>query len=95
MFNRRKNTVPFENALTDKAQIHYSRYIVSWIKMILRYRKDLLAQTRAIELIFGDEFEDWLRSEGLSEDEISDIRWIATNGKLELESSAASFIKSL
>lgn len=59
-----------------------TRYIVSWIRMGggLRYLDDV------------DKFYEWLLSTGMSEDEANHIKFLATNGKLELENSAKAFL---
>lgn len=69
-----------ENKKT-KYGIHYTRYMMSWIN--------------SGGTSFGANFEDWLRSEQLTEEEIHDIKEIAMNGKLELEVNARAFIKNL
>lgn len=61
--------------------IHYTRYIMSWIN------------SGGAKFGFGFKFEAWLRSEGLTEDEIHDIKEMAMCGKLELEINAEAFIK--
>lgn len=58
--------------------VHYSRYIASWKNSGGEY--------------FGEEFEEWLRSEGFDEEEIRDVKEMATCGKLELEMAAKEFI---
>lgn len=68
-----------ENKKVGNYEAHLSRYIVSWRHAGGKY--------------FYDEFEDWLRSEGLSEEEIRDAVEMATMGKLELEVSARAFVK--
>ena len=67
-----------ENKKT-KYGIHYSRYIMSWLNAGGEY--------------FGTKFEEWLRSEQLTDDEIRDIKEMAMNGKFELEQNARAFIK--
>ncbi len=69
----------FENKLYKG--IHATRYIASWRNAGGRW--------------FAYEFRDWLRSLGLTDDEIREIWNIAVNGKLELENSAERFIKEL
>ena len=72
----------FINKLSSKG-IHYSRYIASWANEGgTFYRSGLW------------DFKDWLRSMNLNEEEIEDISFIATNGKMELEDSAAKFIEN-
>lgn len=69
----------FENKKTHNG-IHYSRYIASWKKM-------------GGKIYRGGLFEQWLKKEGLTEEEISDILLLAENGKLELEYSARMFMR--
>lgn len=75
----------FENKLTHNG-IHYSRYIVSWqvgTGRILTNRRDNL-------------FEVWLKEvQKLTDEEISDIHELYANGKLELQTSAKMFMKSI
>ena len=69
----------FENLKTHNG-IHYSRYIASW--------------HNAGGRVYDSLFEDLLRStQQLTDDEIHDIREMATCGKLELEVSAREFLK--
>ena len=70
----------FEN-VTVKG-IHATRYIMSYIRM----GGNLAKRTGR------SEFENWLKSLGLNEDEIWSISKIAQNGKLELEISATKFL---
>lgn len=70
----------FENMLTHNG-IHFSRYIVSWKRM-------------GGKLYTGGLFEKWLKEkEQLTDEEIRLIRILATNGKMELESSAKHFME--
>ena len=61
--------------------VHATRYIMSYV----RAGGELLGRKVW-------EFEDWLKSLGLDEEEIYSILSIARNGKLELEISAAQFL---
>ena len=71
----------FENAKTRNG-IYYSRYIASW-------------QNAGGEIAPYGLFERWLREvEKLTDEEISDIYILATNGKLELQESARAFMRS-
>lgn len=65
--------------------IHASRYIMSWVrsKGELHFRAGY------------SEFNEWLKSLGLDENEIQTIVDIARNGKLELETSAKAFLKNI
>lgn len=69
----------FENAKTQKG-IHYSRYISSWMRMGGKIYMDGL-------------FYKWLKeAEQLTDEEISDIRFMMMTGKMELETSAKMFM---
>ena len=57
--------------------IYATRYIASW--MNVTHGK-------------FDGFNDWLKSLGLSDEDIWDIVHLARNGKMELENSALEFI---
>lgn len=70
----------FENKYIN--EIHATRYIVSWIKS----GGDIRRQRR------NGEFEQWLISLGVNEEDRRHIFELATNGKLELENSAKKFI---
>ena len=61
-----------------KGFIHYSRFIASWRNVGGKY--------------FSEEFEEWLKSEGLSEEEVREVVEMAICGKLELETSAKNFV---
>ena len=65
--------------------IHESRFIASWVNAggKLSNRKDV------------NDFEDWLTSLGLSQDEVQRISYLATNGKLEMETSAKAFLENI
>ena len=71
------------NNNTDcKYQIHYSRYIISWIRVG--------GKLRTIEDI--GHFTTWLDRLGVNKFDIDDIVQMATNGKLELEDDAKRFL---
>lgn len=65
--------------------VHETRYIVSWLKAggDLRYGENY------------DEFREWLKSLELMDEEIDHVVYLASNGKMELETSAKKFIQSL
>ena len=74
----------FSNKKTHNG-IHYTRYIMSWIReggslWFNRYDSD---------------FAKWLKTQDLTDEEIYEICELAQCGKLELEISAKQFIKSL
>ena len=71
----------FENAKTKVQEVHYSRYIASWRNEGGNY--------------FGQQFENWLKANDCTEEEIHDIVFMATIGKMELEKSAVSYIKKM
>lgn len=70
-----------ENKLTSVGGIHYTRYIESWRNAggFIDYG--------------GGYFDEWLKSEGLTDKEIHDIHEIYGMGKLELELSAKPFVE--
>lgn len=71
----------FENYLTQNEEIYLTRYIASW-------------RREGGKIYPGGLFEQWLREEHhLTDKEISDVFMLATNGKLELESSAKKFLE--
>lgn len=74
----------FENKLIKG--IHATRFIMSWVR-----------EGGKLGHLGGgySEFNEWLKSLGLSDEEIKDIMEIAQNGKLELEISAKKFTKNL
>ena len=71
----------FENKKIN--DIHATRYIMSWV----RVGGQLGLHGEGV-----DEFREWLESMKLDEDDISDIVYLATNGKMELESNAKWFL---
>ena len=62
--------------------IYETRYIASWIRSggDLQDGRDV------------GNFYKWLLSTGLTKDEADHIKFLATNGKLELENSAKEFL---
>ena len=78
----------FENKKFDTGfdgHTYATRFIVSWIREggQLRYGEDI------------DNFYEWLLSLGLNNDDADYIKFLATNGKLELEISAGKFLKNI
>ena len=70
----------FENAKTHNG-IHYSRYVASWLRKGGKIYPEGL-------------FYRWLKEkEQLTEQEINDIYFMMQTGKMELEASAAEFMK--
>ena len=65
--------------------VYETRYIASWLKVggSLRYKEDI------------DNFYKWLLSTGLDKEEANHIKFLATNGRLELETNAREFIKNI
>ena len=59
-------------------EIYISRIIASW--------------KNGGGMIYGNVFKKWLESLGINENDVYDIFRFATNGKLELESSAEKYI---
>ena len=73
----------FKNNLIG--EIHETRFIASWLRAggQLYYVEDV------------DNFQGWLLSLGLSEDEVYHISNMATCGKVELEHNAREFLSKL
>ena len=74
----------FENKQIN-GYTYATRFIASWLRSggQLRYEKDY------------DNFYEWLLSLDLSKEDADDIKFLATNGKMELEYSAKMFLKNL
>ena len=73
----------FENKQIN-GYTYATRYIASWLKEggQLHYRNDI------------DNFYNWLLSMELSEEDANHIRFLATNGKMELEYRAKMYLKN-
>ena len=71
----------FENK-TINGYIYATRFIASWLRAggQLKNRSDI------------DDFNEWLLSLGLTEEDANHIKFLAENGKLELETSAKQFL---
>jgi len=74
----------FENKLAG-GNVHYSRIIASWTKVCTKEH---------MPVFFDRVFKGWLKDIGCSEEEIRDIYNMATNGKLELETSAKLYLRN-
>ncbi len=72
----------FKNRESSKGE-YYSRYIASWVNTCKELR---------MPVYFDNEFLRWLESEGLNDIETNQIRFLAINGKLELEQSAKRYL---
>ena len=75
--------IEFENGTFNG--IYYTRFIASWIKKGGKLEKGCDIAN----------FRRWLVSLGIDDMTISSIIFLATNGKLELESSAERFLKEI
>ena len=73
----------FKNNLIG--EIHETRFIASWLRAG--------GQLYFVEDV--DNFQGWLLSLGLSEDEVYHISNMATCGKVELEHNAREFLSKL
>lgn len=71
----------FDNKLDSVYKIFYTRWIMSWI------REGGNCKDR-------DGFISWLNSLKLDPDDIDNIWFIMSNGKLECETSARMFLKN-
>lgn len=71
----------FENTMIN-GYIYATRFIASWIRVGGTLNKP------------GDltKFVKWLESLGLKEEDIHRIKFLATNGKLELQENAKKFL---
>ena len=71
----------FENTQID-GYTYATRYIASWLREggQLRYVKDY------------DNFHKWLLSLGLNKEDADHIKFLASNGKMELEYEARKFL---
>lgn len=72
----------FENKLDSKYHIHYTRWIMSWIREGGNCKDH-------------EGFKAWLRTLKIPESEITDMWEMMSNGKLEIETSAKKFLKAL
>ena len=73
----------WKNDVDNKNGQPYSRYIASWI--------DVGGQLKTLENI--GEFTTWLDRLGVEKADINNIVQMATNGKMEIESSARRFLQ--
>ena len=73
----------WKNEMTTAHEIPYSRYIASYT---------MIAEELGTKVYRG-QFKEWLLSIGVDENEARNIVDMATNGKLELETSARQFIQ--
>ena len=71
----------FENKAIN-GYIYATRFIASWLRAggQLKDGSDI------------DDFNEWLLSLGLTEEDANHIKFLAENGKLELETSAKQFL---
>ena len=67
-----------ENAKTEVQGIHYSRYIASWHNCGGSY--------------YGSRFEEWLKANHCTDEEIRNIVIMAITGKMELERGRDEFV---
>lgn len=74
----------FENRQVN-GYTYETRFIASWV----REGGELRTLTDVCD------FYRWLLSLGLTEEQADHIKFLATNGKLELETSARKFLKSI
>ena len=63
--------------------IYYSRFIASWVR-----KGGMLKTGHDISM-----FRKWLTEIGCDDETVDKITFLASNGKLELENSAARFLK--
>lgn len=82
----------FENVIING--IHISRYVASWVKAGGTFERLVVRNSdgKIKNISRGEEFMDWLKFIGLTEEEARRCRNFAVNGKLELETSAIRFL---
>lgn len=71
----------YENKIDKNSGINYTRYIASWLNA-----------THDSYLGPESNFESWLRYLNLDDDDITNILYLARNGKLELEQYAKKYM---
>lgn len=71
----------FENKLSSE-DVHYSRYIASFIKA---------CRDTGVGFKYGL-LNSWLTTLNLSEDEVNEIWFLAFNGRIELEVNAREYL---
>lgn len=72
----------FDNKKTKVQEVHYSRYIASWNNV-------------GGDHYYGEQFKKWLELNCCTEEEIDDICEMATCGKMELQFTAAAYVKKM
>lgn len=70
-----------ENPKTKSQEIRYSRYIASWRHVVDKYSD-------------SDKFEEWLKTQNLTDNEIIDILEMYKCGKFELEENIRKYLKA-
>ena len=76
----------FENKVDKVYGVHYSRWIMSWIR-----EGGYFVSTGTGYW----QFKEWLKSMNVDKDDIDAIMEMAMNGKMEFEHSAWDFIQEL
>lgn len=71
----------FENKLDSKYGIHYTRWIMSWIR-----------EGGSCRDLPG--FISWLDTLNLDDEDINNMSFMMSNGKMECEDSAKKFLKN-
>lgn len=73
----------FENKKTEQQEVHYTRYIISWMR----------AGGHICDC-YDEQFDKWLEANGVNETERCEIEEMFATGKMELETSARTYIKA-
>ena len=90
----RKHQVSMKNGCVKKTKIRYTRYIATWLRTVLMH-EDILKACNDITIIYGDDFKDWLKSEGATDQEVWEIKLLAIYGSRDLQESAEAWISKL
>ena len=83
----------FENKISS-CGIYYSQYIASWIKSKGDFRAEVVRDTEGNieDIVWLGKFRRWLKSTGLTDEEVYEVACMADTGKLELEEHSKLFL---
>lgn len=85
----------FDNKISS-CGIYYSQYIASWAKSKGDFKDEVILNTDGSiqDIVWLGKFRRWLKSTGLTDDEVYEVARMADTGKLELEEHAKAFLKN-